>query len=112
MSAVPLRNIRLLLVTGVLAMFGTMVFAKTGVLVSHDAFGSSGDSLAALQSRFGLGYWTAYAISWLIMAALTAGPYGFYAALVASGVGIALAIALAAIYWVIRSWTRSQIQAY
>ncbi len=91
-----------------MALLIVLVMATSGALPGAESLGGWSD----LQSRFGLGYWTSYAISFLVMAALTVGPVAFYSALVASGVGIALAIALAAVYWTIRAWTRKQIQSY
>lgn len=100
--------IRAGLAISVVALLAVMVLAQSGVLPGSDTVGEWAD----LQRRFGMGSWTSYAVSWLVMAALTAGPYGFYGALIASGVGVAVAIALAAVYWTIRSWTRKQVQAY
>lgn len=96
------------LVAAAIALLVTLVLANTGSLPGAESLGEWGE----LQRRFGMSTWTAYAVSFLVMAALTAGPVAFYSALIASGVGIAVAVVLSGMYWTIRSWTRRQVQAY
>ncbi len=103
------NGMRLVLAAMAATMLLSLVFAQSELLSSGglDAF-----SFADLQRNFGMGKWSSYATSHLVVYAIQGGSYAAFAAIIGSGVGVVLAGALLAAYGYIRWWGRKQIQAW
>lgn len=104
--------LRAVTVAGLVALFLAVLLAQSGHLAGIEEMSAEGFGAADLQARFNMSWWAAYALSFIVVSALTVGAGAFYSALIASGVGVAVAVALAGVYWYLRRMTRKQIQAY